>query len=268
MSYCLIENVSYGNHERQRFDLFIPEKAKSVNGVIFYIHGGGWQSGDKSCHHPDCIHFCDLGYICATMNYRYVSENVTVFDELVDVSSALEAVKFECGKRGFDIEKALLSGASAGGHLSLLYAYAKNNSASVTPVAACVYCPPVDCSAPDFLFGINGEFDDWKYDLLSKSCGVRLTKDSYLNAEPQTALKKISPAEYVSVQSVPTAAFHGKNDDLVPLSQSLDLVACLESVGVKNDLLIYKNSGHTLDKDPECADKAKEIIFQYAKKYL
>ena len=38
--------------------------------------------------------------------------------------------------------------------------------------------------------------------------------------------------------------------------------------GVDSDLLIYENSGHTLDKDPEATEKAREIIREYAVKYF
>ena len=71
----MLKDIPYGNHERHKIDIFFPQEAVCNSGVIFYIHGGGWTSADKSVHHPDCEHFCNLGYICATMNYRYVDEN-------------------------------------------------------------------------------------------------------------------------------------------------------------------------------------------------
>lgn len=263
-----LSDISYGFHERQKVDIFIPEKTKTNCGIILFIHGGGWCEGDKSCHHTDCRYFSGLGYICAAMNYRFVAEDISIFNELDDIASALKTIKKKCAEYGFDINKAILSGESAGGHLSLMYSYSRKDESFVTPVAACVYCPPVDCSAYDFLYGISNEFEDWKYDILSKCCGYKLTKETFLNEQEQTALKLISPENYVSAGCVPTAVFHGKNDELVPLDHIYKFIDSINADGIKNDLLIYENSGHTLKDDPETAVQAKNIISRYAEMYL
>lgn len=264
----VLSDVKYGSHERQRLDILIPQKPKSDSGIILFIHGGGWIEGDKSVHIEDARYFCNQGYISATMNYRYVSESTTVFDQLNDITQALEAIKTECQKNGFNPERLLLSGGSAGAHLSLLYAYTRKESSPVTPVAVCTYCPPVNCSASDFLLGISGEFEDWKYGILSKCCGIEINKENLLESPRQMALKKISPQDYVSAKSVPTAIFYGKLDELIPFSHIEKFINILNENRVKNDLLIYENSGHALNKDPETALKAKSIIKKYAEMYL
>lgn len=266
--YIILSDISYGSHERQKLDIFIPEKTKSASGIILFIHGGGWTQGDKSAHHADCRHFCELGYICATMNYRFVSEEISIYDELDDITSALKAIKTKCAGLGSDIKKLILSGGSAGGHLSLMYAYTRNYESPVAPVAACVYCPPVSFTSADFLQGISAELDEWKYGLLSDCCGFKITKETFLNKAEQEALSKISPEEYVSADCVPTAVFHGRHDDLVPIEHTHKFIGLLKSVKVKNDLLIFENSGHLLDKDPETDKQAKEIIKEYCETYL
>ncbi len=264
----ILKDIPYGNHERHTVDIFIPDKAKNESGVIFYIHGGGWTSADKSVHHKDCEHFCALGYICATMNYRYVDENTTVHDELDDITTALKTVKEKCIENGFDTEKVLLSGGSAGAHLALLYAYTRKNEASLSPVAVCAYCPSVRLETTDFLMGISGEFEVWKYGVLSSACGVKVNRETLLCEEQQTALKRISPMEYVTETSVPTAVFHGVHDELVPFEHIVEFVGLLNEKDIENDFLIYENSGHAQDKDPEKVIKSKEIIKKYAERYF
>lgn len=268
MDFTLIKDIPYGEHERHRFDLFVPENIKTPNGIILYIHGGGWHSGSKEVHHADCEHFCRLGYVCASMNYRYVSDEINVSDELDDITEALKTMKTECEKYGMDAEKVILSGGSAGAHLALLYAYTRSSEASLAPVAVCAYCPPVDCAAGDFLLGISGEFEDWKYDILSKCCGVKITKNDFCDSLQQQALKKISPKEYLSEKCVPITVFHGRHDELVPFEHIVSFVSMLEKYGIENDFLIYENSGHAQDKDPETALQAKNIIKKYAERYL
>ncbi len=266
--FVLLENITYGNHERQKLDLFIPKKAKSDCGLLLFIHGGGWQAGDKTHHHPDAEYFCKKGYICSTMNYRFVDENINVSDEINDITSALTAIKNECFKEGFSIEKLILSGGSAGAHLSLLFAYTKKENSPVKPVAVCAYCPPVNLKSPDFLMGISGKYENWKYCILSHCCGVKITKESFLCEKQQKALEKISPQSYITESCVPTAVFQGKLDDLVPFEQTENFVRLLGEKGIKNDFLVYENSGHLLDKDPEAAEKSKDIIEKYAEMYF
>ena len=264
----IIRDIPYGSHERHRVDVFIPENVINTRGVIFYIHGGGWTSADKSVHHPDCEHFCSLGYICATMNYRYVDDNTTVYDELDDITAAILAVKNICAEKGFPVSRVLLSGGSAGAHLALMYAYTRQNAAPLDVACVCAYCPPVRMEAPDFLLGISGEFEDWKYGVLSACCGVKLCRENLLMCARQTALRRISPIEYVTEDCVPTAVFHGVKDELVPFEHVTEFVRLLGEKGVKNDFLIYENSGHDQDKDPERVDESKEIIKKYAEAYL
>lgn len=264
----VLNDISYGSHERHKLDILIPEKPKCTSGVILFIHGGGWVQGDKIGHIDDARHFCDLGYISATMNYRFVDENTTVYDELNDITGALKAIKIECSKCGFNIEKSILSGGSAGSHLALLYAYTKSDQSPVTPVAACVYCPPVDCAKTDFLLGLSGEFEDWKYGVLSKCCGLEINKENLLEPQQQEALKKMSPQEYISEYCIPTAIFHGRLDELIPFSHIEKFISTLNEKGIKNDWLIYENSNHALDKNPEIATQTKNIIKSYAEMYF
>lgn len=264
----ILNNVPYGSHERQIFDIAIPENPKSTCGVILFIHGGGWIHGDKTEHTKDILHFSKLGFVCATMNYRYVDEGITVFDELDDVTAALKSIKSICSEYGLGLEKSILSGVSAGAHLSLMHAYTRQNESPLPVVAVCPYCPPVDCSKSDFLIGISGEFEDWKYEVLSTCCGVKITKRTFLAEEPQRALKKMSPWYYVSEKCVPTAVFQGVKDELIPFYHVEDFIKLLNKKGVKNDFVIYENSNHALNKDPDKSIEALGIIEKYAEMYF
>ncbi len=264
----IIKDIPYGDHERQKVDIFIPDNVRSETGLILFIHGGGWTSGDKTVHHPDADFFAQRGYICASMNYRYINDELNINHELDDITSAIAAVKKKCLESGFDIDKLILSGGSAGAHLALLYAYTKNHLSPVKPVAACCYCPPSDCTRKDFLIGIKGEFESWKYEILSKACGVTITKETLDDEDVQQALAKISPINYINERCIPTAIFYGKVDELIPMNHIIDFIGKLKEAGIKHDTVLYENSGHALDKDPEAASEAKEVISAYAEEYF
>ena len=232
-NFTILKDIPYGSHERHKLDIFIPEKPKCTRGVILFIHGGGWVQSDKSGHHHDNVFFARAGYITATMNYRYVDENITIFDELDDVSAALKAIKEAGAKYGLTLEKSILSGVSAGAHLSLMHAYTRQSESPIPTVAVCPFCPPVDCSKSDFLIGISGEFEDWKYEVLSTCCGVKITKETFLAEEPQRALKNMSPWYYVSENCVPTAVFQGVQDELIPFYHVENFIKLLNEKGIK-----------------------------------
>ena len=43
----VIKNISYGNHKKQRMDIYKQANAKRAP-IIMNLHGGGWSSGDKN----------------------------------------------------------------------------------------------------------------------------------------------------------------------------------------------------------------------------
>ena len=193
----VLKDVPYGTHERQTIDILIPKKAVSDSGVILFIHGGGWIQGDKSDYFADAQYFCNLGYISATMNYRFVSKNRNVNHVLDDVTNALKTVKEKCVEHGYDLDKLILSGGSAGSHIALLYAYTKKEISPIAPVAACCYCPPADCTTEDFLMGEKGELKSWKYEILSMVCETEISKSTFHSEASQSALSRISPINYI-----------------------------------------------------------------------
>ena len=64
--------VAYGSHPRQVLD-FYQAKSDKPTPVVFYIHGGGWQGGDKKTNPQP---FLDKGISVVAINYRYVKNAV------------------------------------------------------------------------------------------------------------------------------------------------------------------------------------------------
>ena len=87
------------------------------------------MKGDKSSHKQDCEKKTKLGYICASMNYNYLTldrkPEYSIYRILDEITSLLETIKQFLGIQGFDVDKLeiCMAGGSAGAHLSLLYSY-------------------------------------------------------------------------------------------------------------------------------------------------
>ncbi len=66
-----IANVSYGNNVLQVMDVRLPAGRGATTGVVVFIHGGGWEGGDKAVFTTaDLEKFTARGYATVNMNYR------------------------------------------------------------------------------------------------------------------------------------------------------------------------------------------------------
>src|SRR5947209_4177382 len=68
-------NVPYvvGGHERQVLDVYAPRDAKNLP-VGFWIHGGGWQTGDKTSVQLKPQAFVEKGFVFVSTNYRLLPD--------------------------------------------------------------------------------------------------------------------------------------------------------------------------------------------------
>lgn len=260
-------NVAYGTHERQVVDFFIPNDASGDLGMVLFIHGGAWMAGDKESYDAGSI-YCATGLDIAgaTLNYRYISEDVSILDILDDIDAALAVIKEKGNELGVNINKVLLTGDSAGGHLSMLYAYARKNTAPIAPVAVVSNSGPTDLYDDNFYHNNTLGNEAVMSDLFSKACGQKFTYDTKENAKE--ALLKVSPIYYVNENTVPTIINHGEKDSIVPYSNALSIVEKFEQYSVEYDFVSYPNSNHDLGNDPDCSDKTNDLLFEYVAKYL
>lgn len=119
------KDVPYGTHPRQVLD-FYPAQSDKPTPVVFYIHGGGWQGGDKKTNPKP---FLDKGISVVAINYRYVKNAVAdgitppVKAPLEDAARALQFVRSKAGEWNLDKEKIGATGGSAGACSSLWLAF-------------------------------------------------------------------------------------------------------------------------------------------------
>lgn len=260
-------DLPYGTHERQLVDLCIPYDASGDIGMVLFIHGGAWIAGDKESYSSGMNYGAsNLGIATASLNYRYISEDVDIIDILDDIDAALTKVKQKGAEAGVNINRVLLTGDSAGGHLSLLYAYARKATAPIAPVAVISNSGPTDLYDDNFYH--NNALGDSAVisDLMSKACGKKFAYSD--KASAMNELYRVSPVAYVSADCVPTVINHGDSDSIVPFSNALTLDALLTQYGVEHVLNVYKGADHDLGKDDAAKDRADELLFGYIDRFL
>lgn len=260
-------DLAYGDHERQVLDLNIPKENDGEIGLVLFIHGGAWIGGDKGSYENGVKTASDTyGFASASMNYRYISDEIDFYDILDDIDSALACIKAKGAENGVNINKVLLTGDSAGGHLSLLYAYSRAATAPITPAAVVSNSGPTDLYDDNFYINNALGAPDVLADLFSDGCGQNFTYAEKVSA--QQALMKASPVYYVNENTVPTVINHGMKDSIVPFSNAQSLDAKLTEYGVSHHFNIYPNSDHDLGADKENKTIANELLIEYCQTYL
>ena len=135
-------------HERQVLDIHAPAGAKNLP-VVFWIHGGGWQSGDKSMVALKPKAFVEAGFVFVSINHRLLPA-VDMETITGDVARALGWVHKNIATYGGDPARLLVMGHSSGGQLAALMCtddrFAKAGGVSLTMIKGCV---PVDADTFD-----------------------------------------------------------------------------------------------------------------------
>lgn len=101
-------------------DIFKPQGLANAP-VLIFIHGGGWQSGDKSLYPYLGRAFASQGFTTVIINYRLTPE-VMHPGHIEDVARAFAWVYRNIAQYGGNPQQIFVSGHSAGGHLSALLA--------------------------------------------------------------------------------------------------------------------------------------------------
>jgi arylformamidase len=129
--------------DRQVLDVYSPRHANNLP-VVFWIHGGGWETGDKTSVQIKPQAFADKGFVFVSTNYRLLP-NVDMATILRDIAKSVRWVHDHIAEYGGDPEHLFIMGHSAGAQLAALACtddcYLRAEGISLTSVKGCV---PVD----------------------------------------------------------------------------------------------------------------------------
>ena len=138
-------DIRYAGVEDQRrtLDVYAPAGAKDLP-VVFWIHGGGWQVGDKSDVKLKPQAFMDKGFVFVSTNYRLLPA-VDMGTIVRDIAQSFRWVQDHIAEHGGDPKRVLVGGHSAGAQLAALICtddrYLKAEGVSFDVLKGCV---PVD----------------------------------------------------------------------------------------------------------------------------
>lgn len=227
-----VMNVSYGTHEQNTMDVYLPEGRTDSTKVIILLHGGAWANGDKKELTVQSLYFRDKGFAVINMNYRLTGtpENNIHPAQQTDIAAVVNYVSSNAFNWHVSADKLGLIGVSAGAHLALLYTYGYNNSNKIKTV--------VSLAGP-------ANFTDNQGIGLQQAAAVQSFIGVDFNQTNLPLFIQASPLTRVNIVSKPTLILHGLQDVIVPVKQANDLAAKLALLNVKHKIEIY-NAGHEL----------------------
>jgi acetyl esterase/lipase len=222
--------ISYGPAgKRNMLDVWarpsLPPDGKAP--VLIQVPGGGWVSGETKWQaYPLMNRLIESGWVCVPINYR-LSPRATFPDHIVDVKRAIAWVKANIAQYGGDPDFVVITGGSAGGHLSSLAAMSANapefqpgfENADTSVRAAVPFYGVYDLTDWD---GRGGPPQTIRFiERVLMKCALATHRDEWLKA---------SPLHWVSADAPPTMIIHGTNDSLVPVEGARRMSEALRAV--------------------------------------
>ena len=219
-------DISYGEHPRLKLDIYFPDKEiKKKNKVVFFIHGGAWDSNSKDSFKFIGKALAQNGYTAVLPNYRLAPEYKHPA-QIKDIAQALKWTEKNISNFGGNEKEIVISGHSAGGHLAALIGYG----------------------------------DKWqqKYDINKRNiralvllAGVYKFADKYeegsepvKNFVPKNLWEDAQPVHYLDSSDPPTYILHGLKDETVIPKQSYHLAKKLTEKGIEHKSILKNELNH------------------------
>ncbi|PYS89068.1 MAG: alpha/beta hydrolase [Acidobacteria bacterium] len=241
--YWMQPDVVYGsaNNTPLKLDIWYPRDNPNPTPVVVYIHGGGWIFGSKEGAVYQLLPYLERGWRAVNVEYRMAGNSLAP-GSVEDTRCALRWIYRNAAQWKFDTTKIVLTGNSAGGHLSLITGMLPDG----TPLDNRCYAGaqygdvPMKVAAIVNWYGISDVND------LIAGPNLKNYAAMWMGAMPNAAevAKSVSPLTYVRPGLPPIITIHGDKDDVVPYTQATRLHDALTISGDVNKLVTIKGGGH------------------------
>jgi acetyl esterase/lipase len=213
-SRLLARDVAYGDHARQRLDVYAPIEGTGPFPVVVFVHGGSWGTGNKNPYAFAGRALAAQGFLAMVINYRlHPDVQYPVFVQ--DTALALRWAVAHATDYDGDARKVFAMGHSAGGYnVAQAVLAEKVDVAGVITAAAPLDFLPLDSPITIKVFG-----------------GLQ-------------DLPVTQPVNHIHMHAPPFLILHGSADDLVRVRNSTSLDQKLRAAGIVSILKIYEGASH------------------------
>lgn len=201
---CNPQAVSFGSSKQQYF-LYYEPKSRTSDKVVIWVHGGGWNAGSPrlfdfvgQCVAKNGYRFLSLGYRLSP-KYKYPCQ-------IEDVCNGYKAAVSFLRQKGIDTSKIIVSGPSAGAHLTAILCYSKKIQEKFD----------VDLSPVIGFIGVGGPYSfSGKQPLSVRLLLNQLFAKGYDRAQGE-------PCSLMEKSPVPMLLIQSRHDGLIPYSCAED----------------------------------------------
>ena len=257
-SYSVKKDVSYGADKEQQLDIYLSNDAKKLkqkNFTVVFLHGGGYYISDKTKEERYIQPYLKKGMNVVNVNYRLKRGIPLATEDLTSVLNFLKANNATCH---LNLEKIILTGFSAGAHISSIVGASVNNPSYPNKLdkgigIACV----INFSGPvDGLDVVENVFINNKTPIMKDIGNALFVGEGYANKDTVT---KYNPITYFDKNDPPFFVWHGAKDDQVPASTFVKFVDLLNEDLKKNKVIFLPDGFHSPNA-LELKDAYKEIF--------
>jgi acetyl esterase/lipase len=222
-----------------KLDLAMPKTGQGKLPAVVFLHGEGWRAGNRGQMNHFIEGMARMGYVGVTVGYRLVPA-ARFPAQVEDCKAAIRWLRANAPKYRIDPERIGVVGFSAGGYLAAMLGVTGsrdgfdgiggNAQQSGQVQAVVTFFGPTDFSARN-----------WPKDLETEIIAPFLGGSF---ADRPDRYKNASPINYATKDAPPFLFFHGTDDQLVPVDQSIRLAEKLRQVGVPADMVALEGEGH------------------------
>jgi len=215
--YTLQADIAYGEHKRQRLDVYSPTQTTPKKQTLVFFYGGAWDSGNKDDYRFVAQAFAAQGYEVVIPDYRLYPE--IKFPAFVNDAAA--SVKWVSQ---YTQNPIVLMGHSAGAHIAAMLAL---NNQFLNEVN-------FDRSRLAGWVGLSGP-----YDFLPFTSATVRDIFSAINTPEES-----QPIHYANQKGIPALLLHGEDDTRVLPKNSKNLAVALREFDTALTEKYYTDAGH------------------------
>lgn len=256
--YWMQPDVVYGsaNNTALKLDVWYPRDNPNPTPTLVYIHGGGWIFGSKEGAVYQLLPFLEKGWRVVNVEYRMAGNSLAP-GAVEDTRCALRWIYRNAKQYNFDTSKIVLTGHSAGGHLSLITGMLPDGNALDNRCYADEKYGDVKMKVAAIInwYGITDVND------VIQGANLKNYAVMWMGSQPNSTeiAKSVSPLTYVREGLPPIITIHGDKDDVVPYSHPTRLHEALGKTKVPNKLYTVKNGGHGMFESKDYSAAYEEI---------
>ena len=271
--YRLVPNITYlrAGGVDLRLDLY-QARGAGPTPVLMYIHGGGWTNGSKESSALTFLPYLEMGWSVVNVEYR-MADVAHAPAAVEDCRCALRWIYRNAEQYNFDVDRIVVTGNSAGGHLSL--------TTGMLPASAGLdrQCPgdrnrtwstgttsmaELKVAAIINWYGIT--------DVVGLMQGPPGSSGNFTEAwlgsrsDRGEIARRVSPLTHVRAGLPPVLTIHGDSDPIVPYDHGVRLHQALDGAGVPNRLITVEGGGHggfPMDENIRIYETIRQFLRQH-----